>query len=206
MAAPRKPPSVGVYPTPARTIPQPVPRDQMSDANTEGSEESFTDKRRLEHLESETHVSAESLARRHEVQGVDIRSLVWFSLALLAIMLVIGAVLWWLLGRWVNQPLNATLQLVPAQVTPPPAPGPGVDVAAIANRPQRIAPALEKIATYGWVDQENGVVHIPIERAMALLVEQGLEARTGVTLTLGTYPPANLDSSGGLESGGGGDQ
>ncbi len=32
---------------------------------------------------------------------------------------------------------------------------------------------------YGWVDKANGVVHIPIERAMTLTLERGLPARAG---------------------------
>jgi hypothetical protein len=35
----------------------------------------------------------------------------------------------------------------------------------------------QKLTTYGWVDRQNGVVHIPIERAKALLLERGLPAR-----------------------------
>jgi hypothetical protein len=31
--------------------------------------------------------------------------------------------------------------------------------------------------TYGWVDRESGIVHIPIERAMELLLQRGLPAR-----------------------------
>ena len=30
---------------------------------------------------------------------------------------------------------------------------------------------------YGWIDRAGGVVHIPIERAMTLVVEEGLPAR-----------------------------
>jgi hypothetical protein len=30
----------------------------------------------------------------------------------------------------------------------------------------------ERLASYGWVDKPNGVVRIPIERAMALMVER----------------------------------
>lgn len=30
---------------------------------------------------------------------------------------------------------------------------------------------------YGWVDKEHGVVHIPIDRAMDLMLERGLPAR-----------------------------
>ena len=32
----------------------------------------------------------------------------------------------------------------------------------------------ETLNTYGWVDQKAGVVHIPIERAMALIAQRGL--------------------------------
>lgn len=33
--------------------------------------------------------------------------------------------------------------------------------------------------SYGWLDKANGVVHIPIERAMSLTLERGLPARDG---------------------------
>lgn len=35
----------------------------------------------------------------------------------------------------------------------------------------------EQLSTYGWVDEGAGVTHIPIERAMELLVERGLPSR-----------------------------
>lgn len=35
----------------------------------------------------------------------------------------------------------------------------------------------EQLNSYGWVDQPAGVVHIPIERAMQLLVARGLAVR-----------------------------
>ena len=38
--------------------------------------------------------------------------------------------------------------------------------------------------SYGWVDEGSGVVHIPIQRAMQLVVEQGLPVR-----------PSNLDTN-----------
>lgn len=33
---------------------------------------------------------------------------------------------------------------------------------------------LQKLNSYGWVDQQGGVVRIPIERAMDLVVQRGL--------------------------------
>jgi len=33
------------------------------------------------------------------------------------------------------------------------------------------------LTTYGWVDRQNGVVHIPIYKAMDLLLQRGLPTR-----------------------------
>jgi hypothetical protein len=33
------------------------------------------------------------------------------------------------------------------------------------------------LTTYGWVDRKNGIVHIPIDRAMDLLLQRGLPTR-----------------------------
>lgn len=37
--------------------------------------------------------------------------------------------------------------------------------------------AEEQLNSYGWVSREAGVVHIPIDRAMALVLERGLPTR-----------------------------
>jgi hypothetical protein len=38
-----------------------------------------------------------------------------------------------------------------------------------------------KLDSYAWVDKEVGVTRIPIDRAMEILIEKGLPARTGGT-------------------------
>jgi HAMP domain-containing protein len=54
----------------------------------------------------------------------------------------------------------------------PPAPRleavPGENLAALQVREQEI------LTSYGWADQENGSVRIPLDRAMELIVERGL--------------------------------
>jgi hypothetical protein len=37
----------------------------------------------------------------------------------------------------------------------------------------------EVLTSYGWVDKNTGVVRIPIEEAMKIVVERGLPAREG---------------------------
>jgi hypothetical protein len=39
------------------------------------------------------------------------------------------------------------------------------------------------LGSYGWVDRAGGKVHIPIDRAMELVIERGLPARQGATQT-----------------------
>jgi hypothetical protein len=39
----------------------------------------------------------------------------------------------------------------------------------------------QQLYSYGWVDQQAGTVHIPIERAMDLLVQRGLPVRAQAT-------------------------
>jgi hypothetical protein len=36
----------------------------------------------------------------------------------------------------------------------------------------------QELSTYGWVDQQKGVVRIPIDRAIDMLAKKGLPART----------------------------
>jgi hypothetical protein len=57
------------------------------------------------------------------------------------------------------------------------APPPLVAGPRLQSTPERDLPAfraekLRLLHEYGWVDRSRGVVHIPIERAMALLVQQ----------------------------------
>jgi hypothetical protein len=47
----------------------------------------------------------------------------------------------------------------------------------------------QTLNSYGWVDQPNGVVRIPIDRAMQLLAERGLPTRPQV----GTAPPSPVN-------------
>jgi hypothetical protein len=63
---------------------------------------------------------------------------------------------------------------------PPPAPVPAVVQSRAASGEEYNmlrAAQDERLATYGWIDQQGGVVHIPIERAIQLTVERGLPTR-----------------------------
>lgn len=48
---------------------------------------------------------------------------------------------------------------------------PGFDLKSYCEMEQ------EQLSTYGWVDQHNGVVRIPVDRAMDMILQKGLPAR-----------------------------
>ncbi|HVB37970.1 MAG TPA: hypothetical protein VND92_05500 [Vicinamibacterales bacterium] len=70
--------------------------------------------------------------------------------------------------------------------------GPGVQVNPPADLAALLAEEDAILNTYAWVDRENGVVRIPIARAMELLVKQGLPTRPNPPAVEGPmYPEAS---------------
>ena len=66
-----------------------------------------------------------------------------------------------------------------------------------ANRQDYQVQEDTRLGSYGWVDQANGVAHIPITQAMQLVIEQGLPARDQAPPTFGFPQPYQLESEGG---------
>jgi hypothetical protein len=137
------------------------------------------------------------LISHREVHDVDLRRIVWFAGGLMAAVAVISVVLWWVLQLWTGRTLEPQFQVSPVIATPPPAPGPGLESNPSAALSAMLDAEFERLTTYGWVDREAGTVRIPVERAMQLLVEQGLPAREGAPPDFGLGPAYQLDSSGG---------
>jgi hypothetical protein len=144
-------------------------------------------------------IPAESVARGYEVDDVSVRGIVIFAAGLLAAAVVIHLVLWWMLSNWTGEVLIPFPQIFPSRVEAPAAPGPGVEAAPVQEMDLLRAEQYETLATYGWIDREEGVVRIPIERAMELLVEEGVPARDDQVPDFGLDPAYELDSEGGQE-------
>jgi hypothetical protein len=162
---------------------------------SQGSRESVRDKREAA-PPGTAHVATESLARGYEVQEVNLRALVIFAMALTIIVSIIALLLWWAVGAWTNEPPRLQPAIEPALVTPQTGPGPGIEPFPGAVRATLVAPAAEHISSYGWVDRENGIVHIPVEEAMQQLIDQ-TTAPTGTLPAFADEPAYDLDSSGG---------
>jgi hypothetical protein len=49
---------------------------------------------------------------------------------------------------------------------------------------------MQLLNSYGWADEHNGVVRIPVDRAMELTLQQGLPARAPAEIPAGISNPA----------------
>jgi hypothetical protein len=151
---------------------------------------------------SETTPHVEPAERRHAPYDLQLRPVVIFGAVLVGVIVLI------LLGlAWLFQAFNTRLaqQDVPpsplAQTRQQLPPEPRLQVAPAQELQQMRAAEEALLHSYGWVDQAAGIVRIPIDRAITLLVERGLPAwpesptgqspaERGTSVETATPPPA----------------
>ena len=109
------------------------------------------------------------MTHQHEQSDANIRNVLRFGIGLFALMIVAMVAMWLLFsylagGRPPQKAPQVAQQEVPAgpllQVKPP------VEFRDIRAKEEQI------LNTYGWEDRQMGVVRLPIERAMELLVQR----------------------------------
>jgi len=122
--------------------------------------------------------SEESVRRGHEVRDVNPRVILWLGAGVLIMAAVVHVVLWLALGgmQWFAEQGDPPRSPLAAEAAEPPPPH-------LQDKPRQEyldyrREQEEQLNSYGWVDREQRVVHIPIARAMDLIVEQGLPKPT----------------------------
>lgn len=81
----------------------------------------------------------------------------------------------------------------PEQATPLTPPEPRLQVAPPADFQEIKATQIARLNTYGWTDPDAGVVRIPIDRAIEIMVEQGYIYTPGTPAPAGTPGPSPED-------------
>ncbi|HKM89274.1 MAG TPA: hypothetical protein VJX29_01565 [Candidatus Acidoferrales bacterium] len=124
----------------------------------------------------------------YEKRDANPRSLLRFGLGLFLTLVVA-----WGASKWIFDYFRRVQSLGPtatpfeqARALPP---LPQLQVHPVEDL-ERLRQQQEKsLDTYGWVDRSRGIVHIPIERAMDLVLERGLPARPAAPPLPGGGPP-----------------
>jgi len=125
------------------------------------------------------HESGRPVTRgAYETRDANARSLLRFGLGML-----LTLVLTWGASLWIFDYFGRVQEL-----GPPPTPFergrsvpplPQLQVEPVQDLNQLQQGEQHALNSYGWVDRGRGIVHIPIHRAMDLLLERGLPARPG---------------------------
>jgi hypothetical protein len=128
---------------------------------------------------SELHNGTDNVEVVHEESDVNVGAIIRYGIVLFAVAVVVHVFLWWLLGVYERQNERAQTQAFPMAAGQgdrlPPAP-------RLQDNPQQELQELRAqqkalLEGYAWVNKETGVVRIPIEEAMRMVVERGLPSR-----------------------------
>lgn len=138
----------------------------------------------------------------YEKSDASPRGLLYFALTMAAILAAASLALIWLFKHFQNAQNPGSFVAAPfAAERPLPSlpriqPNPGVDMQNYWQSQQNL------LNTYGWIDRQNGIVRMPIGRAMELLLERGLPTRptnganAGASTQKGNVPPNSAKSRG----------
>lgn len=118
----------------------------------------------------------EQPARGYETRDANVRNLLIFGAGLCALV-VLGLVGSMAVLRYfvAHQGLGPPVSPFANSRTLPPEPR--LQVAAPRDLKQYKEEQDKLLNSYGWVDQQNGIVRIPIDEAMNLLIQRGLPVR-----------------------------
>jgi hypothetical protein len=111
----------------------------------------------------------------YERKDVNAWAILWVGVVMVVAAVVIHTVVWWLFDafdRGEAQKGRPPATLVQTQRPAPPEPR--LQTNAPADLDELRATKERELESYGWIDQPKGIVHIPVEQAMTLLVERGL--------------------------------
>jgi len=121
------------------------------------------------------------MAVTYEKRDINVASIARIGFVLTSVVAMCFVVAWWLLGFLVKHEVETSGQPHPlaetvARTEPPP---PRLQTDPRNDLLELRAQEVLTLGTYGWIDKEQGIVRIPIARAMELTAERGLRARAG---------------------------
>lgn len=139
----------------------------------------------------------------HEESDINVRAIIWFVIVLTGVAVSVDVAMYGLFKaldyyEMKNDPPVSPLAVEPASVKGGPQPAPGLQTTPWLDLKQFRADQIAHLHGYGWVDERSGIARVPIEKAKALLLKQGLPVRPELADALeGTAVAAGGESNGG---------
>jgi hypothetical protein len=128
------------------------------------------------------------LHEAYEHSDADPRGLLHWGGWLIAVLVVVFVSMAWLFGFYgkVQSLGKPASPFEDARVLPP---APRLQVQPRAELHAYCEQQDKLLNTYGWADEHNGVVRIPVDRAMELTLQQGLPSRAAADIPAGVSNP-----------------
>jgi hypothetical protein len=126
---------------------------------------------------SDPHAGHEHSGHGHEKSDAHPGSIAGFEVALLVLAIVSMAAMGGLFYYFTNREAVADTSRSPLAAEGALPPAPNLQVSPASDLEQLHADENMRLNTYGWVDKEQGVIRIPIEKAMEIVAKQGLPVR-----------------------------
>ena len=126
-----------------------------------------------------THPSEHHVAGGHEERDVTFRPIVFSAIALFVLCVLVFVAMRLLFNFYsareaaLSPPRNPLATTYGRELPPEPR----LQTAPIQDLQKLRGWENETLTTYGWSDEKNGIVRIPIARAMELVLQRGLPAR-----------------------------
>ena len=116
--------------------------------------------------------------RDHERSDIRVGAVLALALGMIVAAVVLHAALYWLFDYFATSAARSDTPPPALALTPQPPPEPRLQAAPSDDLQQLRAREDATLHSYGWVDRDSGVVRIPIDRAIDLVAERGLPARS----------------------------
>jgi hypothetical protein len=131
-----------------------------------------------EHHPSEEQVKNPEV--EHETSDVSVRGVLGFGAAMVVVAVILHVLLWWMFDWFqakdaAEKPGQSPWARTTEKRLPPEPRLEGIETAPVQRTEQEAEARLHR---YGWVDREKGIVHMPIQEAMQLLLERQVKGRS----------------------------
>ena len=126
---------------------------------------------------AERNVAAQSTEVGHEADDINPGRVVLVALALAATIVVVLVVSYTIFQYFHVDETRTRPAPSPLSYTREPTPEPRLEVKPGEELKTVRAQEDAILKSYGWVDPDKGIVHIPIDRAIEIVAERGLPAR-----------------------------
>jgi hypothetical protein len=117
----------------------------------------------------------------HETSDVKARGLLWLAAGIFVLTSVAQGGLWLLVNHYRGEAERNDPPVSPLAAQRQPSSGPRLQDSPNPDYEAFRDKQKKKLDSYAWIDKQQGVVRIPVSRAIELLVERGLPTPEGPT-------------------------